>query len=190
MLQGINANFLLVYCWVLKNILAPSLALPVLVNVLLLLLFCTLRHTFKACNKPNWSLLGSRLGFKTTQSQQMPLLLYSYLVWLTIRSSYKVSWGKQQTGLIRVKEEGWMGFSEGWQGCSEGFPEGEARGKPRPSRIFFSDLYSISKTFFKKSDVSRRVNFFNAILVYFAWQIVNSHTSFFSWIFWAEYFCE
>ena len=28
-------------------------------------------------------------------------------------------------GLIRVKEEGWTGFSEGWQGCSEGIPEGK-----------------------------------------------------------------
>ena len=53
-------------------------------------------------------------------------------------------------GLILVKEEGRTGFSEGWQGCSEGFPEGEARGKsrgaalpargkPRPSRLFYSD---------------------------------------------------
>ena len=28
-----------------------------------------------------------------------------------------------QIGLIRIKEEGWTGFSEGWQGCSEGNPE-------------------------------------------------------------------
>ena len=59
-----------------------------------------------------------------------------------------------ENGLIRVKEEGWTGFSDGWQGCSEGFPEGEAqgksqgaalpaRGKPRPSRLFYSDLHSI-----------------------------------------------
>ena len=27
-------------------------------------------------------------------------------------------------GLISVKEEGWMEFSEGSQGCSEGLPEG------------------------------------------------------------------
>ena len=57
-------------------------------------------------------------------------------------------------GLIRVKEEGWTGFSEGWQVSSEGFPEGEARGKSRgaalsargkspPSRLFYSDLHSI-----------------------------------------------
>ena len=50
-------------------------------------------------------------------------------------------------GLIRVKEEGWTGFSEGWQGGSKEFPEGEARGKsrgaalpargkPSPSRLF------------------------------------------------------
>ena len=53
-----------------------------------------------------------------------------------------------------------MGFSEAWQGCSEVFPEGEARGKSRgaalpargklrPSRLFYSDLHSISNTFFK-----------------------------------------
>ena len=53
-------------------------------------------------------------------------------------------WVEERIGLIRVKEEGWTGFSEGWQGCSEGVPEGEAqrksrgadlpaRGKPRPS---------------------------------------------------------
>ena len=52
------------------------------------------------------------------------------------------------------------GFSEGWQGCSEGFPEGEARGKfpgaallaqgkPRPSRLFYSDLHSFSNTVYK-----------------------------------------
>ena len=51
-----------------------------------------------------------------------------------------------------------MGFSEGLQGCSEGFPEGEDRGKskgaalpalgkPRPSRLFYSDLHSISDRF-------------------------------------------
>ena len=39
------------------------------------------------------------------------------------------------TGLIRVKEEGWTGFSEGWQGCSKGFPEGEARGKFRGAAL-------------------------------------------------------
>ena len=60
----------------------------------------------------------------------------------------------RNTGLIQLKEEGWMGFSEGWQGCSEGFPEGEAGGKsrgaalparvrPRPSRLFYLDLHSI-----------------------------------------------
>ena len=58
-----------------------------------------------------------------------------------------------------------MGFSEGWQGCSEGFPEGEARGKsrgaalpargkPRPSRLFYSDLHSISNTVFQSTEVS------------------------------------
>ena len=43
------------------------------------------------------------------------------------------------TGLIQVKEEGWMGFSDGWQGCSEGFPKGRARGKSQgaalPARV-------------------------------------------------------
>ena len=63
------------------------------------------------------------------------------------------------------------GFSEGWQGCSEGFPEGEARGKfpgaalqargkPRPSRFFYSDLHSFSNTVFQNTEVSRRVNIF------------------------------
>ena len=42
-------------------------------------------------------------------------------------------------GLIQVKEEGWMGFSEGWQGCSEGFPEGEARGKSRGQQMNFTE---------------------------------------------------
>ena len=71
-----------------------------------------------------------------------------------------------------------MGFSKGWQGCSEGFPEGEAqgksrgaalpaRGKPRPSRLFYADLHSISNTVFQSTEVIRRVNFFNAILVHF-----------------------
>ena len=40
--------------------------------------------------------------------------------------------GHIHIGLIRIKEEGWTGFSEGWQGCSEGFPEGEAL----PARIY------------------------------------------------------
>ena len=64
-----------------------------------------------------------------------------------------------------------MRFSKGWQGCSEGFSEGEARGKsrgaalpargkPRPSRLFYSDLYSISNTVLQSTEVSRRVNFF------------------------------
>ena len=35
----------------------------------------------------------------------------------------------QHNGLIQVKEEGWMGFSEGWQGCSKEFPEGKVQGK-------------------------------------------------------------
>ena len=102
-------------------------------------------------------------------------------------------------GLIWVKEEGRTGFSKGWQGCSEGFPEGKARGKsrgaalpargkPRPSRLFYSDLHSISNTVFQSPEVSRRVNFFNAILVHFWCQIVNFYTTFFSWIFYAEYF--
>ena len=56
--------------------------------------------------------------------------------------------------------------------------------------IFYSDLHSISNTVFQSTKVSRRVNFFNAILVHFWWQIVNSDTTFFSWIFYAEYFCE
>ena len=67
-----------------------------------------------------------------------------------------------KNGLIRVKEEGWTGFSKGWQGCSEGFSEGEARGKsrgaalpargkPHPSRLFYSDLHSISNRFFEIS---------------------------------------
>ena len=74
-------------------------------------------------------------------------------------------------GLILVKEEGRTGLSEGWQGCSKGFPEGEARGKfrgaalpargkPRPSRLFYSDLHSISNTVFQSTEVSRRVHFF------------------------------
>ena len=57
-------------------------------------------------------------------------------------------------GLIQVKEEEWMRFSKGWQGCSEEFPKGEARGKsrgaalpargkPRPSQLFYLDLHSI-----------------------------------------------
>ena len=33
-------------------------------------------------------------------------------------------------GLIRVKEEGWMGFSEGWQGCSKEFPEENLKEQP------------------------------------------------------------
>ena len=51
-------------------------------------------------------------------------------------------------GLIWVKEEGGTGFSEGWQGCSReaSLP---ARGKPCPSRLFYSDLHSISNTVFK-----------------------------------------
>ena len=44
-------------------------------------------------------------------------------------SKGKFEFYKGETGLIRVKEEGWTGFSDGWQGCSKGFPEGEARGK-------------------------------------------------------------
>ena len=74
-------------------------------------------------------------------------------------------------GLIWIKEEGRTGFSKGWKGCSEGFPEGEARGispgaalpaqgKPCPSRLFYSDLHSISNTVFQSNEVSRRVNFF------------------------------
>ena len=65
-----------------------------------------------------------------------------------------VDFRKANNGLIQVKEEGWTGFSEGWQGCSEGFSEGKARGKsrgaalpargkPRPSRLFYSNLHSI-----------------------------------------------
>ena len=57
-------------------------------------------------------------------------------------------------GLIQVKEEGWTGFSVGWQGCAGGFPKGKtrgksqgaarpARGKPRPSRLYYLDLHSI-----------------------------------------------
>ena len=42
-----------------------------------------------------------------------------------------------------------------------------ARGKPRPSRPFNLDLLSISNTVFQSTEVSRRVNFFNAILVHF-----------------------
>ena len=34
-----------------------------------------------------------------------------------------------QTGLIRVKEEGWTGFYEVWQDSSKGFSEGKAGGK-------------------------------------------------------------
>ena len=81
-------------------------------------------------------------------------------------------------GFILVKEEGRTGFFEGWQGCSEGFPEGEARGKSRgaalparrkpcPSRLFYSDLHSITNTVFQSTEVSRRVNLFYAILVHF-----------------------
>ena len=42
-----------------------------------------------------------------------------------------------------------------------------ARGKPRPPRLFYSELHSISSTVFQSTEVSRRVNFFNAILVCF-----------------------
>ena len=65
-----------------------------------------------------------------------------------------VDFRKANTGLIQVKEEGRTGCSDGWQGCFEGFPEGEARGKsrgavlpargkPRPSWLFYLDLHSI-----------------------------------------------
>ena len=115
--------------------------------------------------------------------------------------SYRSVLGKEVIGLIWVKEEGRTGFSKGLQGCSKGFHEGEARGKswgaalpaqgkPCPSRLFYSDLHSISNTVFQSTEVIRQVNFFNAILVHFWWQIVNSDTTFFSWIFYAEYFCE
>ena len=66
----------------------------------------------------------------------------------------KVIYSTADIRLIQVKEEGWTGFSKGWQGWSEGFPEGKAqetsekaalpaRGKPRPSRLFYLDLHSI-----------------------------------------------
>ena len=34
-----------------------------------------------------------------------------------------------------------------------------AQGKPRPSRLFYSDLHSISNTVFQNTEVSRRVIF-------------------------------
>ena len=81
------------------------------------------------------------------------------------------SQGPTSIGLIRVKEEGWTGFSKSWQGCSEGFPEGKAqgkfhaaallaRGKPRPSRLFYSDLHS----FFNSIDPPKMHRRFRIIL--------------------------
>ena len=72
-------------------------------------------------------------------------VIYGPLYWLQL---------KGYIGLIQVKEGGWTVFSKGWQGCSKGFPEGEAqvksrgvalpaRGKHRPSQLFYSDLHSI-----------------------------------------------
>ena len=37
----------------------------------------------------------------------------------------------ESIGLIRVKEEGWTGFSKNWQGSSEGFPETKPEGNPK-----------------------------------------------------------
>ena len=54
--------------------------------------------------------------------------------------------GRFRIGLIQVKEEGWTGFSEGWQGKARGKSHGTflpARGKPRPTRLFYLDLHSI-----------------------------------------------
>ena len=83
----------------------------------------------------------------------------------------------------------WVNLSK--RGGKEGVFQGAAlpaRGKPRPSWLFYSNLHSISNTVFQSTEVSRRVRIFSAISVHFWWQIVNSDTTFFSWIFCAEYF--
>ena len=86
------------------------------------------------------------------------------------------AWSLPQIGLIRVKEGGWTGFSKGWQwqSCTEGFPKGEAqgkswgaampaRGKPRPSRLFYFDLHL--------SKIQHFGDFLNFSNIYF-WRIV------------------
>ena len=68
------------------------------------------------------------------------------------------------------KRGGKDGVFRGLAGLLRGIPEGEARGqsrgaalpargKPRPSRLFYSDLHSISNTVFQSTEVSRQVNF-------------------------------
>ena len=97
-----------------------------------------------------------RFRYSILNTTRTTSLLSGYLVWQVYSPwFYKLAPSCQtDIGLIQVKEEGWRGVSEGWQGCSEGFPEGEARGKsrgaalpaqgkPRPSRLFYSDLHSI-----------------------------------------------
>ena len=106
---------------------------------------------------------------------------------------------------IRVKDSGWTGFSSGWQGCSAGFPEGKAKGKsrgaalpaqgkPRPSGLFYSYLHSISKTICQSTEVSRRVNFLNAISAYFDDKLqiltqLSFHEFFVQNIFFDKLFC-
>ena len=105
----------------------------------------------------------------------------------------------QYNGLIWVKEEGRTEFSEGWQGCFEVFPKGKARGKswgaalpargkPSPSRLFYSGLHSISNTVFWGQQAGKL--FLNTISAHFWWQIANSDKTLFSKIVSGEYVCD